>query len=94
MVFLKTKVRAKAPITYFGQNGGVFETTRSRSVLMKLGLTYKISVLETVDRFLLQLRNLKVTPYSGAKRRFVVVVVLLFYVHGKHLRSCRDGQLT
>ena len=27
-------------------------------------------------------------------RRIVVVVVLLFYVHGKHLRSCRDGQLT
>ena len=24
----------------------------------------------------------------------VVVVELLFYVHGKHLRSCRDGQLT
>ena len=24
----------------------------------------------------------------------VVVVVLLFYVHGKHLRPCRDGQLT
>ena len=24
----------------------------------------------------------------------VVVVVLLFYVRGKHLRSCRDGQLT
>ena len=24
----------------------------------------------------------------------VVVVVLLFYVHGKHLRSCRDSQLT
>ena len=23
----------------------------------------------------------------------VVVVVLLFYVHSKHLRSCRDGQL-
>ena len=22
------------------------------------------------------------------------VVVLLFYVHGKHLRSCRDGRLT
>ena len=21
-------------------------------------------------------------------------VALLFYVHGKHLRSCRDGQLT
>ena len=24
----------------------------------------------------------------------VVVVALLIYVHGKHLRSCRDGQLT
>ena len=24
----------------------------------------------------------------------LVVVVLLFYVHGKHLRSCRDSQLT
>ena len=24
----------------------------------------------------------------------IVVVVLLFYAHGKHLRSCRDGQLT
>ena len=24
----------------------------------------------------------------------VVVVMLLFYVHGKHLRSCRDSQLT
>ena len=23
-----------------------------------------------------------------------VVVVLLFDVHGKHLRSCQDGQLT
>ena len=25
---------------------------------------------------------------------FVVVVDMLFYVLGKHLRSCRDGQLT
>ena len=24
----------------------------------------------------------------------VAFVALLFYVHGKHLRSCRDGQLT
>ena len=26
--------------------------------------------------------------------KVVVVVALLFYVHGKQLRSCRDGQLT
>ena len=24
----------------------------------------------------------------------LIVVVLLFYVHGKHLRLCRDGQLS
>ena len=26
--------------------------------------------------------------------RAIAVVDLLFYIHGKHLRSCRDGQLT
>ena len=32
---------------------------------------------------------------NSYREKFVVVVVaLLFYVHGKHLRSCRDGQLT
>ena len=30
----------------------------------------------------------------GSSICVVVVVDLLFYVHGKHLRSCRDGQLT
>ena len=25
---------------------------------------------------------------------YLCIVDLLFYVHGKHLRSCRDGQLT
>ena len=29
-----------------------------------------------------------------ADSSFGWLVVLLFYVHGKHLRSCRDGQLT
>ena len=35
--------------------------------------------------------------YSFHKKlglRLVTIVALLFYVHGKHLRSCRDGQLT
>ena len=36
---------------------------------------------------------IKNTRYSFMTRaRFVVVVAFLFYVHGKHLRSCRDGQ--
>ena len=30
---------------------------------------------------------------AGVSRFVVVIVVLLFYVHGKHPRSCRDGQL-
>ena len=34
--------------------------------------------------------------WTEAFKHFVscLYVVLLFYVHGKHLRSCRDGQLT
>ena len=40
-------------------------------------------------------RRLSVTStFSNDISDFVVVVALLFYVHGKHLRSCRDGQLT
>ena len=37
------------------------------------------------------------TIYSNCNTDFlsvIDVVVLLFYIHGKHLRSCRDGQLT
>ena len=32
--------------------------------------------------------------FSFVHYNVLVVVALLFYVHGKHLRSCRDGQLT
>ena len=38
------------------------------------------------------------TSYAGGINMLFsahsIVVALLFYVHGKHLRSCRDGQLT
>ena len=48
---------------------------------------------------LLHLKFQIMTPLAkcnapGSFNRIIVVVVLLFYVHGKHLRSCRDGQLT
>ena len=36
----------------------------------------------------------KVLNRTGAEYMFKGFVDLLFYVHGKHLRSCRDGQLT
>ena len=38
-------------------------------------------------------RPVQLLAELGVKGK-LVVVVLLFYVHGKHLRSCRDGQLT
>ena len=38
---------------------------------------------------------LRVFILEGFHRSEIVVnVVLTFYVHGKHVRSCRDGQLT
>ena len=33
-------------------------------------------------------------PSFMALALLLSVVALLLYVHGKHLRSCRDGQLT
>ena len=35
-----------------------------------------------------------ISPRMRQKSHVAVVVVLLFYLNGKHLRSCRDGQLT
>ena len=37
---------------------------------------------------------LLITNRLGIERFVFVVVVMLFYVHGKHLRSCQNGQLT
>ena len=39
-------------------------------------------------------RQMIFLPEFGWLVVVVVVVDLLFYIHGKHLRSCRDGQLT
>ena len=36
----------------------------------------------------------KVLHIGRDNPKFEYDVVFLFYVHGKHLRSCRDGQLT
>ena len=48
--------------------------------------------------------DLSAVPVNGSHNMSILVqstlvisiwlVVLLFYVHGKHLMSCRDGQLT
>ena len=57
---------------------------------MKVYTFYFFAVRESV------LESLGFNPFElvfGQIVRFFFVV-LLFYVHGKHLRSCRDGQLT
>ena len=40
------------------------------------------------------LKYIKVSDVKYESLYRISVVVLLFYIHGKHLRSCRDGQLT
>ena len=53
-------------------------------------LTY-VSVVLTKDTGVIRVLPIDCDQW---KAFVVVVVALLFYVHGKHLRSCRDGQLT
>ena len=54
--------------------------------LHHLGTTVKILKFGTPQTIAIIL--LKIEKFD------VGCIVLLFYVHGKHLRSCRDGQLT
>ena len=42
----------------------------------------------------LTFQNMFTVELQKLQDLWVHVVVLLFYVQGKHLRSCRDGQLT
>ena len=50
---------------------------------------YFLNVVEIKCQFTLDYSLLQ----SGTAG-MVDMLVVLFYVHGKHLRSCRDGQLT
>ena len=60
-------------------------TVAKNFILIKPQLTTK---LQDDAGIILDLKDF--SPFSLV----VLLVVLLFYVHGKHLRSCRDGQLT
>ena len=51
------------------------------------GIEHHTSASPTWLSHFMHYRRLLPTPVT-------VVVALLFYVHGKHLRSCRDRQLT
>ena len=69
--------------------GGLQDYHSVRVVLIKNWRMYKLiyskcSFTET---------DFAIKPYTLTSTAVVVVVALLFYVHGKQLRSCRDGQL-
>ena len=55
-------------------------------------LSYKTNFIKGLT--LLHSERAKIVYNFGLSECKRVVVALLFYVHGKHLRSCRDGQLT
>ena len=61
-------------------------------------LEVRVYFLYFVSRLFISCRNsfhyFRQTIFRFQGGVVVVVVMLLFYVHGKHLRSCRDGQLT
>ena len=48
----------------------------------------------TVNAYVTRTTTVEVRYKHSFDSQKAIIVALLFYVHGKHLRSCRDGQLT
>ena len=71
-----------------------------KALLLEIYHVIKVSnMLRMQKHFQFLLKNYKKLYCKSfllffSAKDFVVVVALLFYVHGKHLRSCRDDQLT
>ena len=64
-------------------------------MFLSFQITIKIFFKTAYGNTQLEITEPDIGRLTNIKSGFVVVVVaLLFYVHGKHLRSCRDGQLT
>ena len=63
-------------------------------LVKRLGGVVEVGVGSNPDGDQLVLLNSSTIHCFSCTFVVVVVVVLLFYIHGKHLRSCRDGQLT
>ena len=70
---------------------------------LELSTRLNLSILKSWSLIMLHVKfevhgcsglNVKVDVNCEQTDGRTVVVVLLFYVHGKHLRSCLDGQLT
>ena len=72
--------------------------------MVKQIISPPIKLFNLAEIFICKQRNNKILTWYGRRNDtffanrpltgVVLYVVLLFYVHGKYLRSCRDGQLT
>ena len=62
-------------------------------VVSKYVMTLHQHLYDDVSKYFIALHPSRYAVVS-AICCWLYLVVLLFYVHGKHLRSCRDGQLT
>ena len=83
-------------LSVLSDNQGVMEYFRGRSSpfhfssFLNGGQLFKERILSPKSKVLSIRVDFILEEPSGVD----LVLVLLFYVHGKHLRSCRDGQLT
>ena len=66
------------------KNEYVYGSLRRRSILMTIQYSESMLLVNRLGDLSLPRKSL----------RRLTVFVLLFYVHGKHLRTCRDGQFT
>ena len=85
--FLRIKLPIRAQTSVTRQIIVYFTTECS---LFSLSELYRLT--DRIAKICLHFVSMKMADILHVKN--VVVVALLFYVHGKHLRSCRDGQLT
>ena len=68
--------------------------TKHHRALFHKATLYSIFAQRTSQLHRTFLIDAKLTKETQWKFLTLTIVALLFYVHGKHQRSCRDGQLT
>ena len=69
-------------------------TSEPRVMLLSHQIDFSFVRAEVACSIIERTSGFELSSEAIAPRYTFVVVVLLFYVHGKHLRSYRDDQLT
>ena len=88
MIYFSTVIPAD-PVTNLSCLESNLKVTVNSPHLLALRVNFPVKV--PIDD---TLKNRDMTCKSVLRADMIFVVALLFYVHGKHLRSSRDGQLT